>query len=48
MDKLLPWLDDNTNVLFYQAAGGLFENEFVNSAGTALTAAGTAYGKLAP
>lgn len=47
MDELLPWLDDNANVLFYQAAGGLFEGQFVNAAGTGFTPAGTAYGKLA-
>lgn len=46
MDDLLPWLDDNTNVLFYQATGGLFEGGFVNAAGTGFTSAGTTYGKL--
>ena len=48
MDQLLPWLDSNAHILFYQAAGGLFEGQFVNAAGTGLTPAGTAYGKLAP
>ena len=48
MDELLPWLDNNANVLFYQAAGGLFAGAFVNAAGTGLTPAGTAYGTLAP
>ena len=48
MDELLPWLDNNTNVLFYQAAGGLFKGEFINAAGTGLTPAGTAYGQLGP
>ena len=43
MDELLPWLDGNDNVLFYQAAGGLFKGEFVNSDGTGLTPAGSAY-----
>lgn len=47
MDELLPWLDDNDNVLFYQASGGLFEGGFVNADGTGFTPAGTAYGKLA-
>ena len=46
MNGLLPWLDENRNVLFYQAAGGLFKGQFVNSAGTGFTAAGLAYGKL--
>lgn len=48
MDELLPWLDSNTNILFYQAAGGLFKGEFVNAAGTGLTAAGTAYLQVGP
>lgn len=47
MDELLPWLDSNANVLFYQASGGLFKGEFINAAGTCLTPAGTSYGKLA-
>ena len=47
MDELLPWLDDNANVLFYQASGGLFKGDFVNAAGTELTPAGTAYGNVA-
>ncbi|CAF9928067.1 MAG: hypothetical protein ALECFALPRED_003939 [Alectoria fallacina] len=47
MDELLPWLDSNANVLFYQAFGGLLEGGFVNAAGTGLTPAGKAYGKLA-
>lgn len=46
MDELLPWLDNNANVLFYQASGGLFEGEFVNAAGTGYTSAGLAYGEL--
>ena len=48
MNGLLPWLDENPNILFYQASGGLFERQFVNAAGTGYTPAGTAYGKLAP
>ena len=48
MNELLPWLDSNDNILFYQAVGGLFEGQFVNTAGTGLTAAGAAYGELAP
>ena len=47
MDELLPWFDSNDNVLFYQAAGGLYKGELVNAAGTGLTAAGIVYGALA-
>ncbi len=48
MNELLPWLDSNDNILFYQASGGLFEGEFVNGAGTGLTPAGVAYGNVVP
>lgn len=48
IDELLPWLDSNTNILFYQAAGGLFKGEFINAAGTGLTPAGTAYLQVGP
>ena len=48
MNELLPWLDGNANILFYQASGGLFEGQFVNPAGNGYTAAGVAYGKLGP
>lgn len=48
LNELLPWLDENSNILFYQASGGLFEGQFVNAAGTGLTAAGTAYKNVAP
>ena len=47
MNGILPWLDDNDLVLFYQA-GGLFEKEFLNAAGTGWTAAATAYNSLGP
>ena len=48
MNGLLPWLDGNANVLFYQASGGLFGGQFINAAGTGLTAAGTAYKNVGP
>ena len=48
MDELLPWLDAYDKILFYQAAGGLYEGEFINAAGTGLTPAGTAYDNLSP
>ena len=48
MNELLPWLDENSNILFYQASGGLFEGQFINGAGTGLTAAGTAYKNVGP
>lgn len=43
MDDLLPWLDGNSNVLGYQAFGGLWEGNFINDAGTGLTPAGSKY-----
>ena len=48
MDGILPWLDENPNILFYQADGGLFEGGFVDPAGTGLTAAGEAYKNVGP
>ena len=48
MNELLPWLDGNSNILFYQASGGLFEGQFINGAGTGLTATGTAYRNVGP
>ena len=48
MNGLLPWLDENPMILFYQASGGLFEGQFINAAGTDLTAAGRAYLDASP
>ena len=46
MDLLLPYLDQNTNVLGYQAFGGLWEGNFINSDGTGLTTAGQKYNTM--
>ena len=46
MDTLLPYLDNNPNVLGYQAFGGLWEGKFINSAGTGLTPAGQKYNTM--
>ena len=43
MDELLPYLDGNANVLAYQAAGGLWEGDFINADATGLTPAGQKY-----
>lgn len=43
MDALLPYLDSNPNVLGYQAFGGLWEGNFINSTGNGLTPAGSKY-----
>lgn len=48
MHELLPWLDSKAYILFYQAAGGLFEHQLVNGAGTGYTPAGVAYQRVAP
>jgi len=46
MDDLLPYLDSNPNVLGYHAFGGLWEGNFINSAGTGLTKAGQKYNTM--
>lgn len=43
MDLLLPYLDNNDNVLAYQAFGGLFKGAFINANGSGLTPAGQKY-----
>ncbi|KAL8653770.1 MAG: hypothetical protein Q9210_001906 [Variospora velana] len=44
--KLLPWLDGNSNVACYQAFGGLWTGNFINSAGTGLSRSGQVYHDL--
>ncbi|KAL8971183.1 MAG: hypothetical protein Q9185_002163 [Variospora sp. 1 TL-2023] len=44
--KLLPWLDGNSNVACYQAFGGLWKGNFINSAGTGLSRSGQVYHDL--
>ncbi|KAI4241018.1 MAG: hypothetical protein L6R40_004766 [Gallowayella cf. fulva] len=43
---LLPWLDGNNDVACYQAFGGLWEGNFINSAGTGLSKSGQVYHDL--
>ena len=46
LTQLLPWLDSNSNVACYQAFGGLWEGNFINSAGTGLSKSGQVYHDL--
>ncbi|KAI4140657.1 MAG: hypothetical protein L6R39_005700 [Caloplaca ligustica] len=46
LTKLLPWLDGNSNVACYQAFGGLWKGNFINSAGTGLSKSGQVYHDL--
>ncbi|KAI4190905.1 MAG: hypothetical protein L6R41_000506 [Letrouitia leprolyta] len=46
LQKLLPWLDGNSNVACYQAFGGLWTGNFINSAGTGLSKSGQVYHDL--
>ncbi|KAL8677859.1 MAG: hypothetical protein Q9186_005745 [Xanthomendoza sp. 1 TL-2023] len=43
LKALLPWLDGNNEVACYQAFGGLWEDNFINSAGTGLSKSGQVY-----
>ena len=43
---LLPWLDGNNEVACYQAFGGLWQGNFINSAGTGLSKSGQVYHDL--
>ncbi|KAL8911272.1 MAG: hypothetical protein Q9172_007698 [Xanthocarpia lactea] len=43
---LLPWLDGNNDVACYQAFGGLWQGNFINSAGTGLSKSGQVYHDL--
>ena len=43
MGLLLPYLDGNPRVMGYQAFGGLWKGNFINSDGTGLTPAGQKY-----
>lgn len=46
LTKLLPWLESNNNVACYQAFGGLWTGNFINSAGTGLSKSGQVYHDL--
>ncbi|KAL8692523.1 MAG: hypothetical protein Q9218_002468 [Villophora microphyllina] len=46
LSKLLPWLDGNANVACYQAFGGLWVGNFINTAGTGLSKSGQVYHDL--
>ena len=46
MDAMLPYLDQNPNVLGHSAFGGLWEGNFINADGTGLTPAGQKYSTL--
>ncbi|KAL8714776.1 MAG: hypothetical protein Q9220_001289 [cf. Caloplaca sp. 1 TL-2023] len=46
LTQLLPWLDGNSNVACYQAFGGLWPGNFINSAGTGLSKSGQVYHDL--
>ncbi|KAL8939085.1 MAG: hypothetical protein Q9211_002898 [Gyalolechia sp. 1 TL-2023] len=46
LNKLLPWLDGNEKVACYQAFGGLWPGNFINSAGTGLSRSGQVYHDL--
>ncbi|KAL8720493.1 MAG: hypothetical protein Q9225_002646 [Loekoesia sp. 1 TL-2023] len=46
LNKLLPWLDANQNVAAYQAFGGLWQGNFINSAGNGLSRSGQVYHDL--
>ena len=43
LQDIMPYLDGNKNIIGYQAFGGLWTGNFINSDGTGLTPAGTAY-----
>ncbi|KAL8741720.1 MAG: hypothetical protein Q9190_005709 [Brigantiaea leucoxantha] len=46
LTKLLPWLDSNDMIACYQAFGGLWRNNFINSDGTGLSKSGQVYHDL--
>ncbi|KAL8761602.1 MAG: hypothetical protein Q9184_002277 [Pyrenodesmia sp. 2 TL-2023] len=46
LTKLLPWLESNNKVACYQAFGGLWPGNFINSAGTGLSKSGQVYHDL--
>ncbi|KAL8949210.1 MAG: hypothetical protein Q9222_004660 [Ikaeria aurantiellina] len=46
LTQLLPWLDSNSNVACYQAFGGLWPGNFINSAGNGLSKSGQVYHDL--
>lgn len=43
LKQIMPYLDANDRVAGYQAFGGLWQGNFINSAGNGLTAAGETY-----
>lgn len=43
LESIMPYLDANTNIIGYQAFGGLWTGNFITSDGNGLTPAGTAY-----
>lgn len=43
LESIMPYLDANTNIMGYQAFGGLWTGNFITSDGNGLTPAGTAY-----
>lgn len=43
LDSIMPYLDGKSNIIGYQAFGGLWTGNFITSDGTGLTPAGTAY-----